>query len=131
MADNDVDVAGIMGAHAAGNAAAGYGVTPQAAVDAIHSAPLSGIPPQTGMHDAPFGIGLAQQATNSATLKASPPLTSFVASDPAKATAVGDDYAHLANVGWLAQRWKDFARPFNENWRQVGAAWDALNAGAS
>lgn len=102
FADHDASVAGT-------NSAATVGIAPQAAVDAHANAPVTGVPPSLGMLDAPSGNALAGQRRNANILQASSPLTSFVASDPAKAAAVGDDYKPLANVGAVSQNWAQTA----------------------
>lgn len=102
FADHDASQAGA-------NSIGVTGISPQAAVDAHANAPLTGVPPALGMLDPTGGSQLATQRRNTATLNASPPLTSFVASDPAKAAAVSDDYTSLAGIGRTVARWNDVA----------------------
>lgn len=86
---------------AAANASAAYGVKPAHAISAMDSAPASGVPADLGMHDPEQGAALAKLQTDHATAASSPPLTAMLASSPAHAAAVGDDYEPLAKLGRL------------------------------
>jgi hypothetical protein len=101
---------------AAINQAQGDAVSPQAAIDAIRIAPEAQVPPDVGMQDPEPLVAQARQRQNTSHLEASPPLTSFVASSPAKAAAVSDDYGSLAKIGsklneWNATATEDFFAP--------------------
>jgi hypothetical protein len=87
------------------SAGAAQGVTPQAGLTALKSAPLVNVDPSVGMHD-PEGVqAQAQTEGNAAILAASPPLQGFVSSSPAKAAAVGNDFGSLAGLANTVSTW--------------------------
>lgn len=110
MASDNLDAAiGDYQARAANGKLAGVqGVAPAAAVQAIQTAPSTGVPPALGMHDTDTLDAIARTNTNAAVINSSAPVRNFVASaDPAHVAAVQDDLPALARVGQLAS---DFAR---------------------
>src|SRR5689334_10228416 len=104
MPDNKFNFEAVDQLHAAANAAQGYGVTPQAATDALQSEVASGVPAAAGMHDPTYTAGLAKQQSDAYVRAQSPPVRSFVAAGgPAKAAAVSDSYTSLARIGDLSR----------------------------
>lgn len=118
MADK-FDFDAVLQRQAASSAAQGAGISPDDAVSALRTQPLTGVPANVGMGDASTLAAQAQQKQDTAVLGTSAPVRSFVASDPAKAAAVSGDYAPLARLGqitsqFMATRGHDFIQPYKE-----------------
>lgn len=94
-------------------------VKPDAAVQAIKDAPVSGIAPAVGMGDPEQGKGLADLHRQTTSVNSTPSLQSWFSGDPAKVAATQDDVGGLLGVSnsvakFLQNRFTDFTTPFHE-----------------
>lgn len=94
---------------AVGNVAQSANVTPQVAVDALNAAPASRVPADVAMHAPDEPLGMARFRDQTAILKNSPEVTSFIQKNAAIAAATKDDFSSLAGIAHTVNRWNDIA----------------------